>query len=352
MDPTPIVGTYILHTAPISWGLAMMLLSVRPDEAARIRGVAFYVVVLGGFSGLIVIASVLRFHSAGWTGYAIACVVTVIVVWGWCLHALYLLYGHRCDRSEPMPPRRQLQRLWLGFYAWILTLAALMGCTGIFRLLCSGSECMIPPRDHIICFISAMLSLLMITPANRGRIIRRLSSLGKRGPAEQQAASVASLLGDTSVEQAVATAIQCFRAQPISTLTAAALINNEPDPSLHAHTVPATLGAVDAFMSHSWCTSRRPNQRTRQRWRARALSRARRLARRARRRSDDGGLKHDKLLEWARELDGDDNKLVWLDKSCIDQLNIDASLSCLPVFLSGCQQLLMLIGPTCMRMGL
>ena len=81
----------------------------------------------------------------------------------------------------------------------------------------------------------------------------------------------------------------------------------------------------------------------------RALSRALRLARC---RNDDGGLKHDKLLEWARELDGDDNKLVWLDKSCIDQLNIDASLSCLPVFLSGCQQLLMLIGPTCMRMGL
>ena len=34
------------------------------------------------------------------------------------------------------------------------------------------------------------------------------------------------------------------------------------------------------------------------------------------------------------------------DKACIDQLNIDESLKCLPVFLSGCQQLLLLVGPT------
>ena len=62
--------------------------------------------------------------------------------------------------------------------------------------------------------------------------------------------------------------------------------------------------------------------------------------------SDDGTLKYDNLHEWAHELGGDDDKLVWLDKSCIDQLDIDASLSCLPIFLSGCQQLLMLVGPT------
>ena len=33
-------------------------------------------------------------------------------------------------------------------------------------------------------------------------------------------------------------------------------------------------------------------------------------------------------------------------QACIDQLNIDASLSCLPIFLSGCQQLLVMVGPT------
>ena len=33
-------------------------------------------------------------------------------------------------------------------------------------------------------------------------------------------------------------------------------------------------------------------------------------------------------------------------QACIDQLNIDASLMCLPVFLSGCDQLLTLVGPS------
>ena len=66
-------------------------------------------------------------------------------------------------------------------------------------------------------------------------------------------------------------------------LTREALINNQPDPSLYAHTVSATFGEVDAFMSHSW--------------------------------SDDGTIKYDKLNEWASELGGSDEKLIWLDKA-------------------------------------
>ena len=33
-------------------------------------------------------------------------------------------------------------------------------------------------------------------------------------------------------------------------------------------------------------------------------------------------------------------------QACIDQLNIESSLACLPVFLSGCEQLLILAGET------
>ena len=43
---------------------------------------------------------------------------------------------------------------------------------------------------------------------------------------------------------------------------------------------------------------------------------------------------------------GDTEQLVWLDKSCIDQTSIDESLACLPVFLAGCRQLLVLAGQT------
>ena len=38
--------------------------------------------------------------------------------------------------------------------------------------------------------------------------------------------------------------------------------------------------------------------------------------------------------------------MFWLDKACIDQDNISASLACLPIYLSGCRKLLIVAGPT------
>ena len=79
-----------------------------------------------------------------------------------------------------------------------------------------------------------------------------------------------------------------FRAQPLSVLTREVLLNNQPDPTLHAKTVAAELGAVDAFMSHSW--------------------------------SDDGSAKFDSLHEWAAALCEEGkgrlgaDVLIWLDK--------------------------------------
>merc|ERR1712038_1267298 len=40
--------------------------------------------------------------------------------------------------------------------------------------------------------------------------------------------------------------------------------------------------------------------------------------------------------------------VLWIDKCCIDQNNIDESLRCLPIFLSGCQRLVVLLGSTCL----
>ena len=64
--------------------------------------------------------------------------------------------------------------------------------------------------------------------------------------------------------------------------------------------------------------------------------------------SDDGAPKYERLCEYAaaREASGGSPCTLWLDKACIDQGDIDASLSSLPVFLSGCQELLVLVGKT------
>ena len=57
--------------------------------------------------------------------------------------------------------------------------------------------------------------------------------------------------------------------------------------------------------------------------------------------SDDGAAKFARLHSWAA---GDASTLLWLDKACIDQANIEASLASLPIFLAGCQQLVVLAG--------
>ena len=78
----------------------------------------------------------------------------------------------------------------------------------------------------------------------------------------------------------------------------------------------ATLGAVDAFLSHSW--------------------------------SDPPAAKWSVLREWAEGFERREARppSVWLDKACINQQCIEQSLAGLPVFLSGCRELVVLVGST------
>ena len=110
--------------------------------------------------------------------------------------------------------------------------------------------------------------------------------------------------------QALRTAKEMFRVLPLSSLAAADLTSNA-DTGLNARVTHAALGECDAFMSHSW--------------------------------RDNGELKYAKLLEHKFASAA---PTIWLDKACIDQGNIEASLSVLPVFLSSCKELLILPGST------
>lgn len=81
-------------------------------------------------------------------------------------------------------------------------------------------------------------------------------------------------------------------------------------------TQSAKFGCCDAFISHSW--------------------------------SDNGAQKYEALRSWAEEFQTTNGRqpLLWLDKACIDQNNISNDLMCLPVFLAGCERLLIIAGPT------
>ena len=209
-----------------------------------------------------------------------------------------------------------MRRLWLLLRVFFFTNAATQ-LNHWFDPLPHGGN--LAPRwnpyddqtGHLALVVSFLLAALVFTPANRGRSHRLLNALlNPRGTKEHEAASVAALLGSRGAAATLATAGERFRALPLPALTRDELANSKPDPALHQKTVATKLGDVDAFASHSW--------------------------------SDEGSAKFDKLHDWA----GGQSRLVWLDKACIDQLDIEASLACLPVFLAGCKHLLVLAGRT------
>lgn len=74
------------------------------------------------------------------------------------------------------------------------------------------------------------------------------------------------------------------------------------------------LGHCDVFWSHSW--------------------------------SDDGQQKWQAVCDWATEFQQQDGRppTFWLDKVCINQTSIVDDLRCLPVFLAGCNSLLVTSG--------
>jgi hypothetical protein len=82
---------------------------------------------------------------------------------------------------------------------------------------------------------------------------------------------------------------------------------------------PALIGEIDAFVSHSW--------------------------------HDDPQMKWDALQTWCKAFRAQHGRSpkLWLDYCCIDQRHIDAGLRCLPVYLAGCNTLLVIAGRTYAR---
>jgi len=146
--------------------------------------------------------------------------------------------------------------------------------------------------------------------------IARVGALRQHMQEYKRAAAIASLVGNRSTKQALTLAKNSFRIIKMDRLDQDDFLTNK-DTGLFQKTENVKLGDCDAFISHSW--------------------------------SDDPHEKWDKLVEFNKDFkinNEDQDAKVWLDKACINQEDIDASLACLPVFLSGCSQLLVVAGPT------
>jgi len=114
----------------------------------------------------------------------------------------------------------------------------------------------------------------------------------------------------------VARGVARFRCILSSDISRKDLATSSPDPDLYSRTTKARQGTCDAFVSHSW--------------------------------SDDEGAKWAALQRWRRSFVAEHGRepTVWVDKCCIDQHSIETDLRCLPIFLGGCKELVVLCGPS------
>ena len=326
---TPVAGHQSFYFAILPWAILLLLLVLRPVDHGLIRPVGIFLCGFG-FSflpqglTLDLLNRVLNdpmellSNPILFAGYlVILYLVAFILVLPLPILVCDCCVG--CPARMRLPPRRQLRRLWLTLRLLLFMNAIGNLAISVLAPLYDQSSCFAPTwraDDYqtatVAVIASNLLAAFLFTPANRGRILRRIDELLRtRGSKEEAAAGVAALLGGKRGAAAtLAMSTERFCALPLDVLERAELVNNKPDPAMHAKTVPATLGEVHAFVSHSW--------------------------------SDNGDAKFERLHEWAAGA----QKLTWLDKACIDQLNISESLACLPVFLAGSKQLLVLIGPT------
>ena len=364
----PITGEPSFYMAGIPWGTVLMALTLRPIDATAIRYTCICQVCFCVF-GCFVAAS----FGLGFASFADAqtslrqCIIAAIFSVSALLIVLPTLTGSYCGHGKnqstrAMPPRRMLLRLWLSIRLILVMMFAIM-VESLLRPLWYGLhywrfiEVRWSTMDYrtgtLVAFANALFAAVISTSSNRGRFLYWLSArLATGGTKQQEAAAIASILGDSSAATTLAMSEEKFRAWPMSSLSPEHFDSNEPDSTLFSLTEHAALGAVHGFVSHSW--------------------------------SDEGRAKYDRLREWAGRLGvgKDAETLLWVgafadlpltacvllvlnlplpqpeltarvdfdlsyaDKACIDQLNIDESLACLPIFLAGCQKLLLLVGPT------
>ncbi|EOD31933.1 hypothetical protein EMIHUDRAFT_456156 [Emiliania huxleyi CCMP1516] len=178
---------------------------------------------------------------------------------------LAYLYAHGCiEISTPsVSHRSQCQRFFLPKIVVHLSASAALVATLPWLLSVRSAWA----GDIIFGAVSLAIAALA-TPANRGRVTRWLGRLGSRGSEAEEAAAIAMLLGRANPERALAAAEALFRCLPASQLTADDLADSGATGSrrasrpasmsavtafdIAAKSIPARLGEVTAFLSHSW----------------------------------------------------------------------------------------------------
>lgn len=205
------------------------------------------------------------------------------------------------DYRFRMPPRLALSRIWTA----CRTLQSLMMVNEIVKISLEyanvGGAFDAGPDTPVPRFllIGGLFLGSVCTPFHvRNGFLDFLGNLAESRHAQQEvkrAAAISSLVGSMKTKDALALGKRSFYALHMSQLCESDFTDNK-DTGLFQKTKNIKLGECDAFISHSW--------------------------------SDDGKEKWARLVEFNEEVKEREDReaLVWLDKACINQSDIDASL--------------------------
>ena len=339
LSASSVASKYLLVVAP--WGVCMGLLAIRPVEAQTIsRSIACTSYLYAAYTVLAAPLIRASLQAGDW----IDVVLTVLKV----ISALGTSAGLQMETFGKRESRQQLQRLWLSLKVNCIV-------HGVSEIL---HHAWYSPSQYVglVTGLSFMLLVACIGNAHRrGTAIRALDAFLAPGSAvarrEQAAAFLSSMTSaQLDVVKAYLSAKERFRCLPVQSLHRSLLAELPETPTakiagekkshkfegilegVHAGagfataaimsaTRPATLGEVDAFVSYAW--------------------------------QDCGDVMYDAVQAWAsatrrrRGLSHTEELTVWLDRACLrGGSEITVLLACLPIFLAGCEQLLVLAGPT------
>jgi len=163
----------------------------------------------------------------------------------------------------------------------------------------------------VVWFTAAMMT--------SGRNLRRVHAWLRRLTMSEQARAAAAIAamvgGHKRASEALSVAESRFGGVPFDALEESDFGHCDMG-ALSSKVVKLQLGQCDAFLSHSW--------------------------------RDNASLKWAALSQWSLAFHRERGQYptIWLDKACIDQQDIDASLACLPIFLAACCTLVIIPGAT------
>eukprot|EP00927_Polykrikos_kofoidii_P030780 TRINITY_DN26497_c0_g2_i1.p1 TRINITY_DN26497_c0_g2~~TRINITY_DN26497_c0_g2_i1.p1 ORF type:complete len:628 (+),score=77.16 TRINITY_DN26497_c0_g2_i1:33-1886(+) len=310
---------FILHDEGNSWsksatvltlvvGVIFLLLATLPHDRRLVRVVAVVIVLVMGREIISLVTHTLETYQnqSDVTRVlltALEGIQTLQLTW------MILWISAGIVRSYP---RQLLERLWWMAAAWFL-------CSPFFTCIPHLATAKYSGMDEMMLLVVDCLVLFLGSGFcfhKDCRVVTQ-SLLASRGNSTASALAVAAMLGRGSTDEILREASQTFRSVSCDKIKIEHFTDNRPDPTLRDLTQPALIGNVDGFLSHSW--------------------------------SDAAEAKWDAIQNWRAQFKNSHNgrePTLWIDKFCIDQRNIDASLRCLPVFLSSCRQLVIAFGPT------